>query len=385
MAQLLDWQEKEDRSGLIRTVIDALGRGRLVGLPTETVYGVAASSSVPEGVARLQRGKGRPEQKPLTLALASPEEAFRWVPAMSAVGRRLAKRCWPGPLTLVFRAGFTGGPYDRLPEPVQRRVCPGDTLGLRVPDHPAALQILAQVDAPLVLSSANRSGELPACTATAIAEELGDDVEVVIDGGPCRYGMPSTVVLVEGNGWKILRTGVLTQKELSEQAACRILFICTGNTCRSPMAAALCKKILARRFNCHVLDLPEKGFIVQSAGLTAMIGNEAAPEAVEAAKAREADFVDHRTQPVTQDLLERADQVVVMTRLHLLSLEEWFPAVGPTPQLLCIDGEDLSDPIGCAQQVYHECARKIEANLEHLVARWIDQDRMWRAERSRRV
>ena len=207
MVQVLDWRAAEDPTQLLAVVVDAVAQGQLVGMPTETVYGIAASASVPRAVERLQVGKGRAQEKPLTLAIHSAQEALRWVPAMGLLGRRLARRSWPGPVTLAFRGGFTGGLLECLTESVRRRVCPADTLGLRIPDHPAAQAILAAVDAPLVLTSANRTGEPPARTADEVIEAIGAELTLIVDDGPSPLGRASTVVLVEEDSWRILREG----------------------------------------------------------------------------------------------------------------------------------------------------------------------------------
>jgi tRNA threonylcarbamoyl adenosine modification protein (Sua5/YciO/YrdC/YwlC family) len=367
MAKILKWQSAPDPHQLLAEAIDALARGQLVGVPTETVYGIAANAWMADGVVRLQLGKGRAEHKPLTLALGSTQEALDWVPAVAPLGRRLARRCWPGPLTLVFRMGFAGGPVERLPQSVRRRICPGDTLGLRVPDHPAAREILSLAAAPLVLTSANRSGEPAATTAEEVMTAVGDDLAFVVDGGPSRYGRASTVALIDDSCWSILREGVLSERELSENAACRILFVCTGNSCRSPMAAALCQKHLAKRLGCRTEDLLRRGFFVHSAGLAAQTGNSATPQAVEAAGERGAELANHQTQPLTESLVQGADHLIVMTRSHLLAIEARFAGAGRAARLLSPRGMDVSDPIGCDLQVYRQCAREIDESLEALI------------------
>src|SRR5205807_7122855 len=118
MTRVLDWQGTIDPRDVLKEAVRALANGQLVGFPTETVYGVAASALVVAGVERLCRGKGRPEGKPLTLAIGSPGEALDWAPDMGALGRRLARRLWPGPCTLVFDAGIATGQASRLPESV---------------------------------------------------------------------------------------------------------------------------------------------------------------------------------------------------------------------------------------------------------------------------
>ncbi len=367
MTQVLDWQSAADPRAVVRQAVDALADGRLVGLPTETVYGLAASALRPEAVARLQESKGRPENKPLALAVGGAAEALDWVPAMSPLGRRLARRCWPGPVTLVFGDGVERGLLSRLPEPVRRRVAPAGTLGLRVPAHDAVLQVLQRLAGPLVLSSANASGAPPATTAGQVVEAVGDGLALVIDGGPSHYGQASTVVKVSGDRFEVLREGVVSAAQLERLAPCLVVFVCTGNTCRSPLAEALCKKLLAERLGCPVEELPARGFIVLSAGLAAMMGGPAAGEAVATARELGADLSQHASRPLTADLVAQADHVITMTRSHQLAVSRHFGHVGPRPRLLCPEGHDIADPVGCDQPVYRECAQQILGYLERLL------------------
>jgi protein-tyrosine phosphatase len=176
------------------------------------------------------------------------------------------------------------------------------------------------------------------------------------------------VVRVDGSAWSLLREGPLSAEEVGEQTACLTVFVCTGNTCRSPLAEALFKKRLADRLGCTADELPGRGFLVISAGLAAMIGGAAADEAVEAAKAYGADLAGHVSRPLTPELAAQADYLVAMTRGHLQALAAGFPGAGGRPRLLSPSGEDVSDPIGCEQQVYRDCAEQIWSCLDALAA-----------------
>ncbi|HMC65865.1 MAG TPA: L-threonylcarbamoyladenylate synthase [Gemmataceae bacterium] len=367
MAELLEWPSAVDFWSVVQRAADALGQGRLVAFPTETVYGIAAYVFAPEAVERLVHVKGRPEEKPLTLALVHGAQATDWVPQLSRIGRRLARRCWPGPLTLVCGDGVREGLMTRLPEPVQRRLCPAGMLGLRVPDHDAIRHVMQLLGGPLVLTSANRSGGTAAVDAGHVLEAVGEGVDLVIDGGPSRYGRASTVVEVNGSTWRVLREGVLSREELERQSAYEIVFVCTGNTCRSPLAEALCKKRLAERLGCAPADLPRHGFAVQSAGLAAMIGDRAAPEAIDVGHDLGVDLTSHVSQPLTAELVARADLLVVMTQAHLAGVLMRYPGSETPIRLLCGDGNDVPDPIGCDEGVYRECAQQISASLERLL------------------
>jgi protein-tyrosine phosphatase len=365
MSQVLNWHT-EDPTDVVRRAVETLSAGGLVALPTETVYGVAASALAPAAVGRLRQSKGRPGDKPFTLAVGRAGEALDWVPGMSRLGRRLARRCWPGPVTLVFGDRVGEGLVSRLPGPVRRWVAPDGTLGLRVPAHEAALEVLRRLPGPLVLTSANASGEPPATTAEQVVQAVGDAVDLVIDAGPSHYAQASTVVKVDGGRFEVLREGVVSAADLERLSPCLIIFVCTGNTCRSPLAEALCKQLLAERLGCAVDELPRRGFLVQSAGLAAA-GGPAAAEAEETARELGADLSGHSSRPLTAELAAQADYLVAMTRSHLAMLAGHFGDGGPELRLLDRAGQDVADPIGCNREVYRACARQIRQHLEGLV------------------
>jgi tRNA threonylcarbamoyl adenosine modification protein (Sua5/YciO/YrdC/YwlC family) len=185
MPEVLDWRSAADPRPLVYRAARALAEGEIVAFPTDTVYALAASALIPEAVEKLYRSKKRDDERPMTLAVRGADEALDWVPEMSPLGRRLTRRCWPGPVTFVF-GGAEQGLVGRLPDPVRRRVCPSGSVGLRAPAHGAILGALQLLSGPLVLSSANPTGAPPATTATAVVEALGADVPVVLGGAGGR-------------------------------------------------------------------------------------------------------------------------------------------------------------------------------------------------------
>ncbi len=172
--------------------------GELVAFPTETVYGLGADATNPAAVRRIFAAKGRPLGHPLIAHLADAEQLARWGRELSDDALRLAAACWPGPLTLVVPRGpgladdVTGG---------------RDTVGLRVPDHPLALELLRLVGRPVAAPSANRFGRVSPTTAADVAADLGDAVAMVLDGGPCAVGVESTIIELVGPVPVLLRPG----------------------------------------------------------------------------------------------------------------------------------------------------------------------------------
>jgi L-threonylcarbamoyladenylate synthase len=187
------------RESAIDEAVAALAAGRLVVFPTETVYGLGADATSDAAVARVYDVKGRPTFNPLIAHVPDLAAAERLV-VVSASARRLARAFWPGPLTLVLPR--------RADCPVSLLASAGlDTLAVRVPDHPLALALLRAAGRPLVAPSANPSGRLSPTTADAVRDALGTDVALVLDGGPCRVGVESTVVDLSGERPTLLRPG----------------------------------------------------------------------------------------------------------------------------------------------------------------------------------
>ena len=199
-------------------------------------------------------------------------DALAWAPGLSVVGRRLARRCWPGPLVL----SVAGVVSETLSQAGRALVCGSDGLRLWTPDHEALLETLFQLDEAIVVAGIDG-------TPQELEARADNDIELII-ADETSVGQSPTVVRLDGDGWSIAQPGVVTQEELARQTNCLIVFVCTGNTCRSPMAEALFKKRLADRLGCTVDELPARGFSVLSAGLAAMMGAEAADEAIAVAR-----------------------------------------------------------------------------------------------------
>lgn len=181
--------------------------GELVAIPTETVYGLAADATNGEAVARIYSTKGRPQFNPLIVHVAYVGMAERYV-EWTDEAEKLADAFWPGPLTLVLKR--------RADCPISELVSAGgDTLAIRCPQHPVAHQLIAAYGEGIAAPSANRSGRVSPTTAQHVREEFGDAV-FVIDGGPCRHGIESTVVDLSGAAPAILRPGSITRQMLEK-------------------------------------------------------------------------------------------------------------------------------------------------------------------------
>ncbi len=363
-AIVIDLRSTDDWRDVVHRAVQCLAEGGVVGFPTETVYGLAASALDEAAVARLQSLKRRAGAKPLTLAIKSADEARDYAPDLCPLGRRLARRCWPGPITLVVDDSHPESLVRRLPAKVQTAVSPQQVIGLRVPGHQAVLEVLRLSAGPLTLSSANRSGEPEAITGRQVADQFGSELDLLLDDGPCRFGQPSSVVRIQNGRFKILRQGVVPERTLQRLSSLMILFVCTGNTCRSPMAEVLCRDLLAKRLGCGLDELEDRGVIVMSAGIAAMSGGRAALEAIEIIKERGLDLSGHETQPVTERLVRHADVIFTMSQAHREAIVAQWPSTAERTRLLAADGRDISDPVGGSLERYRRCLADIAAEMQ---------------------
>lgn len=190
----------------IRDAAATLRRGGLVAFPTETVYGLGADASNPAAVARIYQVKGRPAGHPVIVHIGDAGQLLRWAREIPEHAAKLAARFWPGPLTLVLvRASgvpdeLTGGQ---------------ETIGLRVPGHPVALELLREFSGGIAAPSANRFGRISPTCAEHVRNDLGSDVDLILDGGACEIGIESTIVDVSRGRPVVLRPGRISEDQIA--------------------------------------------------------------------------------------------------------------------------------------------------------------------------
>jgi L-threonylcarbamoyladenylate synthase len=191
----------------IEQAVAVLRAGGLVAFPTETVYGLGADASNPQAVRRIFAVKGRPTDHPLIVHIADAVQIANWARDIPRAAHALARKFWPGPLTLVLKRAahvgdlVTGGQ---------------DTVALRVPSHPVAQALLRRFGSGIAAPSANRFGRVSATTADHVRREFGSEVECVLDGGACEVGIESTIVDLSGSRPALLRPGRITAQELEQ-------------------------------------------------------------------------------------------------------------------------------------------------------------------------
>ena len=342
-------------------LIDA---GGLVAFPTETVYGIACRVKL-DSLAKLDKLKGRNHAKRYTLHIGQKSELDKYVPAIGLRAEKLIKNAWPGPLTIVFELDKKD--IEKQQKNLEREVFEGlyrnNSLGIRCPDNPIAAMLLQAASNPVVAPSANITGRSPAVDADEVLAQLSGQIELLLDAGSCRYKKSSTVAKIDKRGLQILRPGVYSQAQLEALSQVKFLFVCTGNTCRSPMAQGIFRKYLAEKLQCKVDQLDKMGYKICSAGVMDTAGFPASDEAIVACAAKGIDIKAHRNKGLSKELIEESDFIFAMQRMHYDRIIALSPEAVNKCFLLA-GNEEIPDPIGHPQEFFNNCAEFIETAVK---------------------
>jgi tRNA threonylcarbamoyl adenosine modification protein (Sua5/YciO/YrdC/YwlC family) len=330
----LDFPEE----ALINEAAAVLRKGGLVVFPTETVYGIAADISNKGSINRLYEIKKRPKDKPFSVHIADFDSLERLGVSLSNDAARIARRFWPGPLTLVALNSKK------------------EKTGLRMPDNNIARLLIKKAGVNIAAPSANLSGNKPPVSAEEAFLEMNGRVDMIIDGGRAGIGIESTVMDVTERPFKILRQGAIPAKEALTDYT--LLFVCTGNSCRSVMAKGLMKKFVKEA------GLSGKVYI-DSAGTSTFAGIGAAPNTVSVMKDEGIDVSGHKGKNINRDILKRSDIIFVMERFHKSAIINIMPEIKDRVRLLK-EGQDIPDPIGRPIEEYKNTLSAIKEEVGNI-------------------
>lgn len=347
--KILKVDPKNPDEECLKEAADAIAGGGLIIMPTETVYGIAADMLNAKAVEKLYEIKQRPKNKPFSLHIDEKERIEEFARDIPASAYKLIDKFWPGPLTLVLKSKNNG------------------TIGIRMPDDKIALRVISLSGTCVFCPSANISGKASPVDFQEAIKDLDGRVDVAIDAGSTRLKIESTVVDLTSEQPQVLREGAIKKEEIINVAKKKvILFVCTGNSCRSVMAKGILEK-----------KLKEKGRLdveVLSAGIMMSGGLRATEATIEVLKREGVDASGHVSKGITLDIIKKSDLILVMERIHEYRILQLAPQAKNRLFLLKEFAKindnnlDIADPIGRPQEFYEETLAIIKEAIERIVS-----------------
>ncbi|AMV31980.1 Low molecular weight protein-tyrosine-phosphatase YwlE [Pirellula sp. SH-Sr6A] len=367
MVKQFDWKNTEDPRDVVHLAVQAVAEGHIVAVPGDCSYLLVGSGMHESAVDKLAEIAGQDKnQHGLTLMLRSSSELLDYFPDVSSSIRRFASKVWPGPITIDLADSQPNSLLRCMkPDVVSKLMRPNKKLRTSQPYHPVFQQMGRLLAGPLVAAPATTQNGKLARTVESISSDL--HAIAIHDGETCEIGLP-TLVEFEKNVASITREGIVTADYLKSLSRITILFVCTGNTCRSPMAGALMNKKIQERF-ADLFPGEQVPIVAFSAGVSAYGGDPASPGAVHAIQKYGTNLDSHSSSQLSQEMVEQADLILTMGSRHKHAIVSQWPTIANKVHMISPTGSEITDPFGGPFDAYERCASQLDEYTNH----WIEQ------------
>jgi len=365
MTKILNWKHSDDPRDVVHLAVQALTEGHIVALPSSNSYLLAASGLQPDAVAKLNE-YAKTSPIGLSLAMRAADETLDYFPDLSSAARRLANKSWPGPVMISLKDSHPASLVKCMAPSVSNLLMQGgERIHVWQPHHEVLEHVGKLFSGPLVCALATGSQKPFAPQLSDLQTELA--VLAIDDGATETPGIP-TIVQIDGNQGQIVHQGIVGEDALKSMSQWIVLFVCTGNTCRSPMAQAMMQRKIAERFS-GTSQNGNTPVVAISAGVSAFGGEPASHGAAAAIKSFGTTLDQHQSTQLNSRLVEQADLILAMGNRHRQVITSQWPAMAHKVHLISPDGNEISDPFGGPLEIYQRCASQLDQHTSY----WIDQ------------
>jgi len=365
MTKILNWRKSDDPRDVVHLAVQALTEGHLVALPSSSSYLLVASGLQPSAVSKLEEISS-PSPVGLSLAVRAADETLDYFPDLSSAARRLANKSWPGPVMLSLKDSHSASLIKCMAPSVSEALS-GGSQRIRIwqPCHEVLDHVGKLFSGPLICTLAKG---LRNSFTSELSDLQTDQAVLAIDDGVMETPGEPTIVQVDGNRGRIVHQGVVGEKALKGTSQWIVLFVCTGNTCRSPMAQAMMQRKIKERFG-GISITGSDSVIAISAGVSAFGGEPASHGAAAAIKNFGTSLDQHQSTQLNSSLVEQADLILAMGNRHRQVIISQWPSMAHKVHMISPEGSEISDPFGGPLEVYQRCASQLDQHTSY----WVDQ------------
>lgn len=367
MAKQFDWQLTDDPRDVIHMAVQAITEGHLVAVPGDCSYLLIGSGLRPQTLERLaDYSRADKAGHGLTLMLRHRNEILDYFPASPTSLQRFVSKVWPGPISIELSDSHPSSLFRCVAPEVHQAIRQSNgKLRVSLPSHAIFQQMSRLMVGPLIACPALTSdGKL-----AREASEIDSDIHAIVinDGETSEIGLP-TLVEFENNLATVTREGIVAKEYLKGLTRVTFLFVCTGNTCRSPMAQAMMNQKIQERFAEH-FPKGEIPIVAHSAGVAAYGGDPASNGALQAIQKYSSSLDSHSSCQLSHEMAEQADIILTMGSRHRQVIASQWPDVANKVHMISPHGAEITDPFGGPLEAYEKCAAQLDQHTDY----WIDQ------------